>query len=75
LGEIVKYKTYVEILAKALSMRENLIAQAKAETKSSAANESGDAPPEPWFDLNSSAPTSVGTVNTKDTRGGKDDAT
>ena len=73
LREIVKYKTYVEILTRALTLREELVAKSKRENKSSSLPGSEIVPPEPWLDLSSSAPTSHGTAYTKDTRGEKDE--
>jgi hypothetical protein len=68
LREIVKYKTYVEVLSKAITLREDLIEKAAADRKSTTSTTPGtlNIPPEPWFDLNPSAPNSVSTANTRD---------
>lgn len=58
LREIVKYKTYVEVLSRALVKREELISNS---VKTPRVNEP---PPEPWLDAASSATTSVSTMHT-----------
>jgi hypothetical protein len=68
----VKYKTYVEILSRALAMREKLI-EASLSPKKMSPTKDVVQNLEPWFDLNPSAPNSVSTVNTKDAKGEKDD--
>ena len=74
LREIVKYKTYVEILSRALTLREELIEKAKEKSPPPTSDGLELVSPEPWFDLASSAPTSVGTVNTKEGRPDRDEA-
>ena len=54
-------------------MREKLIEKSTTGKKSSPKAAENDQTPEPWFDLTVSAPNSVGTGNTKDTRGEKDE--
>jgi hypothetical protein len=69
----VRYKTYVEILSRALVMRQKLLE--KVGTKqTSITNEPDETNPEPWFDLSASAPSSMNTEHTKDTRHEKDEA-
>jgi hypothetical protein len=62
LREIVKYKTYLEILSKALERREDLITKSTS-IKTPVIKHA--APREPWFDLGAS-PNSVSTTHTKD---------
>jgi|SRR5271155_5133166 len=69
--EIVKYKTYVEILSRALAMREELI-KASAVSASTTPKEESHSIPEPWFDLHS-APASVSTVKSREVPGESDE--
>jgi hypothetical protein len=75
----VRYKTYVEVLSRALILRENLIEKSLASKKTSTTTTTPtttgemELTPEPWFDLNRSASNSVSTENTKLSGGEKDE--
>ena len=72
LREIVRYKTYVEVLCRALVLREELIQKSTQKEKNEEID--GDSPaPEPWFDLRKSLPDSMGGEDTRGTKFDKDE--
>jgi hypothetical protein len=71
LREIVRHKTYVEVLSRALLLQQELIQ--KSTRKEENAIEENNPAPEPWFDLRKSLPNSVGTEDTRGTKFDKDE--